>query len=208
MFDVLIREASVRFGVGEKTLPLVQVMLACMTDQEDGGLPGFLEQFKAAGLGSVVQSWLGGGPVAKPITNTQLESVLGSSGGLLELLTSRLGVERDSATSALGYLLPPIVGMLTPGGNLPAALPAEVTRMAAAGASLLAAPEPGTLGGGLMKWLPWVVVVLVVLFALVYWASQHDSPSAPVAAPTPAASQADTGASAPATPASAPASSS
>ncbi len=202
MFDVLIREAAARFGLGDKALPLVQMLLAYMTNKDTGGLAGFLEKFKAANLGPIIQSWLGGGPSAQPITNTQLETVLGGSGGLLSQLTSRLGVGRDNVTSSLGYLLPAIVGRLTPGGSIPAALPPEIATMAAAGHSLLAAPastataEAAATGGGMMKWLPWVVVALAAVFGLSYCGKNRtgDAPatgaSAPaVEAPAPMASE-------------------
>ena len=66
---------------------------------------------------------------------------LGGTGGLLSLITSRLAVNRDNVTSAIGYLLPAIVGRLTPGGSVPATVPPEVASLAAAGQSLLAAPS-------------------------------------------------------------------
>ncbi len=195
MFDVLIREAAARFGLGDKALPLAQMLLAYMTNRDTGGLAGFLEKFKAAGLGPIIQSWLGGGPSAQPVSNSQLETVLGSSGGLLSMLTSRLGVNRDNATSAVGYLLPAIVGRLTPGGSIPAALPAEVSSFAAAGKSLLAAPAaaavaaPAAASGGAMKWLPWLVVAAAALFGLSYCNKNRTAtetaapPAAPVTAP-------------------------
>ncbi|MBK6614283.1 YidB family protein [Ottowia sp.] len=198
MFDVLIREAGARFGLGDKALPLVQMLLAYMTAKESGGLAGFLEKFKAAGFGPIIQSWLGGGPSAQPIGNNQIETVLGSSGGLLSLVTGKLELGRDNVTSALGYLLPAIVGKLTPGGSIPSGLPAQVTSLAAAGQSLLAAPPPSSAvapaaGGGLMKWLPWAIVALAALFGVSYWGKNRtgDAPApveAPVDAPAPAAS--------------------
>ena len=145
MFDVLIREAGARFGLGDKALPVAQMLLAYMTNRDTGGLAGFLEKFKAAGLGPIIQSWLGGGPSAQPVSNSQVETVLGASGGLLSMITARLGVNRDNVTSAIGYLLPAIVGKLTPGGSLPANLPPEVASFAAAGQSLLAAPAAATV---------------------------------------------------------------
>ena len=43
MFDVLTREVAVRFNLGDKALPLLQMLLACMTPKDTGGgLPGFL----------------------------------------------------------------------------------------------------------------------------------------------------------------------
>lgn len=196
MFDVLIREAGARFGLGEKALPVAQMLLAAMTNRDTGGLAGFLEQFKAAGLGPIVQSWLGGGPSAQPVSNSQLESVLGVGGGLLSVITERLGVNRDNVTSAIGYLLPAFVGKLTPGGSLPSSLPPEVESMAAAGHSLLAAPAVATAaqpagGGGVMKWLPWAVVAAAAVFGLSYCNKERSTtepPATPATAPVEPAS--------------------
>ena len=187
MFDVLIREVAVRFNLGDKALPLLQMLLACMTRQDTGGLPGFLEKLKAAGLGPAVQSWLGGGPSAKAVTASQIENALGSAGGLLEQLTGRLDAPRDDVAGALGYLLPYIVGKLTPGGSLPGSLPAEIASVASAGQTLLSAPLPSSGGG--MKWL-WPAVVAAGLLGLSYCRQGGDGvpapASAPVAAPQPA----------------------
>jgi outer membrane protein OmpA-like peptidoglycan-associated protein len=127
---------------------------------------------------------------------------LGSSGGLLSQLTSRLGVGRDNVTSSLGYLLPAIVGRLTPGGSIPSTLAPELASIAAAGHSLLAAPaatvstQAAASSGGLMKWLPWVVVALAAVFGLSYCGKNRtaDAPasgaSAPaIEAPAPVASE-------------------
>jgi outer membrane protein OmpA-like peptidoglycan-associated protein/uncharacterized protein YidB (DUF937 family) len=194
MFEVLVREAAARFGLGDKALQVVQILLAHMTSRDRGGLFGFLEKFKAAGLGPIIQSWLGGGPSAQPISNSQLETVLGSSDGLLSLITDKLDLERDSVTSALGYLLPAIVGRLTPGGSLSAALPPEVKSLAEAGEQLLAAPAVAapvaSSGGGLSRWLPWLIVALAVVFGLFYLGQGKDG-SEPAPAEPPAAAVTD-----------------
>lgn len=207
MFEVLVREAAARFGLGDKALQVVQMLLAYMTSRDRGGVFGFLEKFKAAGLGPIIQSWLGGGPSAQPISNSQLETVLGSSDGLLALITERLGLERDGVTSALGYLLPAIVGRLTPGGSIASTLPAEVLSLAQAGEQLLAAPAvtaPATSGGGaLTRWLPWLIVALAVVFGLTFLGrnkgSEEPAPTPPAAAP--AQPQAGSEPAAPAAPA-------
>ena len=196
MFEVLIREAAARFGLSDKSLPLLQMLLAYMTNKDTGGLVGFLEKFKAAGLGPIIQSWLGGGPAAQPIGNSQLETVLGSSGGLLSMITSRLELPRDNVTSAIGYLLPTIVGKLTPGGSIPSSLPPEVASLAGAGQSLLSAPvaapvAAGGNGGGFMKFLPWIIVAAAALFGLSYCNKNRsgDGTSMPPATTAPAASE-------------------
>jgi outer membrane protein OmpA-like peptidoglycan-associated protein len=91
-------------------------------------------------------------------------------------------------TSALGYLLPAVVGKLTPGGSIPSALPADVAGFAAAGQALLSAPaaaavgEGATAGGGMGKWLPWVIVAAAALFGLSYCAKNRSADTAPVPA--------------------------
>ncbi len=202
MFDVLIREVASRFGLGDKALPLVQMLLAYMTNKDTGGLTGFLEKFKAAGLGPIVQSWLGGGAGAQPISNSQLENVLGSSGGLLSMLAPRLGLGRDKVTSSLGYLLPAIIGKLTPGGSIPAVLPPEIASLASAGlGKLSAAPLLGAIapaaaaagGSSFKKWLPWLIVALAALFGLSYCGKNRGAdapaPATPPAVEAPAATQ-------------------
>jgi outer membrane protein OmpA-like peptidoglycan-associated protein/uncharacterized protein YidB (DUF937 family) len=198
MFEVLIREASARFGLGDKSLPLLQMLLAYITNKDTGGLMGFLEKFKAAGMGPIIQSWLGGGPAAQPVSNSQLETVLGASGGLLSSLTSRLDLPRDNITSALGYLLPTLVGKLTPGGSMPSGVPAEIASLAQAGQALLAAPAVDTAasatGGGVMKWLPWLVVAAAAAIGVTYCSKSGTdappaTPPAAITAPAPAASE-------------------
>ncbi len=187
MFDVFIREAGARFGLGDKALTVAQMLLADMTSPDTGGLMGFLERFKAAGLGPVIQSWLGGGPSAQPINNSQLETVLGASGGLLARVTGLLEVNRDDVTTAIGYLLPAFVGRLTPGGSLPNAIPPEVLSLAAAGRDLLTAPAAmprvTTAGPGLLRWLPWVIVAAAAVIGLAYCGKQERVSSSAPATP-------------------------
>ncbi|MDR2154244.1 MAG: YidB family protein [Burkholderiaceae bacterium] len=156
----------------------MQMLLALMTDKPAGGLIGFLEKFKTAGLGPIVQSWLGGGPAAQPISNSQLETVLGGGDDKLSMLTKRLGLARDDVTSALAYLLPPIVGKLTLGGSVLSKLPAEVVSLADVGQSLLSMPvrdgAKDSSGAGMIKWLPWAIVVLAVLIGLGYYVGNRN----------------------------------
>jgi outer membrane protein OmpA-like peptidoglycan-associated protein/uncharacterized protein YidB (DUF937 family) len=193
MFEVLVREAGARFGLGDKALQLVQMLLALMTNKDSGGLAGFLEHFKTAGLGPIVQSWLGGGPGAQAISNGQLEQAIGATQGPIAILTDHLGAGRENVTSALGYLIPALVGKLTPGGNLPTSLSPEVSALAIAGRQLLDSPARGRLaaageGGGLGRWLPWIIVAVLILLALAYCSQnktepKHAATTAPATSP-------------------------
>ena len=95
-----------------------------MIANSPGGLGGFLDRLKSAGLTSEVASWLGHADAA-PIAAAQVERALGATA--LGGIAARLGLAQGVVSTALGYALPKIVGLLTPGGVVPSGVPAEVT---------------------------------------------------------------------------------
>lgn len=123
MFDGLIDEIAGRFGLGANAGPLVREVLGLMTGSP-GGIGGFLNTLKSAGLSSEVSSWMGQANPA-PMTAQLADRALG--GSTLGAIAGRLGLSPAIASTAIGYALPKLVGMLTPGGAVPASLPAEVT---------------------------------------------------------------------------------
>lgn len=217
MFDLIIREAASRFGLGDKAGPLVQMLLAYLTNKDSGGLPGFISKLTSSGLGNVAQSWLGGGAGALPVSSSQIESLMGGQGGLISNITSKLGIGGSTATSALGFLLPIVIGKLTPGGTVPTSLSSDVMGFisggtsaatfsaskvvstagtAASGATQAAADTAVAEGGSLMKWLPWLAAGIAALFVLSYCNKGGDmakqnadnaKANATAAAPAPAA---------------------
>jgi uncharacterized protein YidB (DUF937 family)/outer membrane protein OmpA-like peptidoglycan-associated protein len=215
MFDLIIKEAASKFGLGDKGGMIVQMLVAFMTNKSTGGLGGFMELFKSKGLGDLASSWLGGGAGAKPISGSQIESVLGGAGGLLGALGAKTGLGGSVVTSALGYLLPSVLGKLTPGGSIPTSLPADVmgfadqgknllggllgggaaaATAAAAGATQLAGNAMGAAGdaakvggGGIMRWLPWVIAAAVAAWLLSNCAGKSGDAAKKAEAPKPAA---------------------
>ena len=125
------RRLAGRFGLGANARTLVREVLT-MISTSPGGLGGFLDKFKSAGLTSEVASWLGR-PDAAPIAAGQVERALGATA--LSGIASRLGLGQGVVSTALGYALPKIVGLLTPGGVVPAGVPAEVTAFLSPAAS-------------------------------------------------------------------------
>jgi OmpA-OmpF porin, OOP family len=79
-----------------------------------GGVSGFIDKFRTAGLGSEVASWLGrtdGAALAGP----QVERALGSTA--LGGIASRLGIGSGVVATAIGYILPKLIGQITPAGS-------------------------------------------------------------------------------------------
>lgn len=86
-------------------------------DGEHGGLDALVAKFSQAGLGDVVNSWIGHG-ANLPISADQLSGVLGSDA--VGAIASRLGVDPAQASGQLAQLLPGLIDRLTPHGALPA----------------------------------------------------------------------------------------
>jgi uncharacterized protein YidB (DUF937 family)/outer membrane protein OmpA-like peptidoglycan-associated protein len=144
MFDLIIKEVASRFGLGDKAAPLVQMLVAFMTNKDTGGLSGFINLFKSKGMGDLVSSWMGGSAAPLGINHAQIENVFGGKGGMLETVLGKTGLSSGTALSALSFLLPSLLGKLTPGGSVPTSLSSEISSFAEKGSGLLG----GLLGAG------------------------------------------------------------
>jgi outer membrane protein OmpA-like peptidoglycan-associated protein/uncharacterized protein YidB (DUF937 family) len=120
MIDDAINDIAGRFGLGAKAGQLVNEVVNLMTGTP-GGIGGFIDKFRSAGLGTEVASWLGKADGAT-LTGPAVERVLGSAplGGI----ASRLGLGTGVVATAIGALLPKLIGQITPGGVIPSGTPA------------------------------------------------------------------------------------
>jgi OOP family OmpA-OmpF porin len=195
-FDTLIDDLAGRFGVGANARTLVKEILT-MISTSPGGLGGFLDTLKSAGLTSEVGSWLGR-PDAAPVAAGQIERALGATA--LGGIASRLGLGQSAVSTALGYALPKIIGLLTPGGAIPAGVPPAVTaflsqpRLAAvteqvAPTRIDVLPASAESEPTIRRWLwPALAALAVVAVLSSFWSTLNRIPPAqPVAnAPAPA----------------------
>ena len=81
-----------------------------------GGLTGLLQQFRSAGLGDAVASWIGTGQNTA-IDGTQLTAALGPD--TVGDMAGRLGIPQQEAASELAVMLPRLIDQLTPEGRVP-----------------------------------------------------------------------------------------
>ena len=116
MFDSIISEAQEKFGLGDKSGGLLASLLGLIANPANGGFSGFINRFKDAGLGDLVNSWITTGDNT-PISDEQLESALGED--TLNSVAEQSGVDKATATSALGFMTPHVVDALTPDGEVP-----------------------------------------------------------------------------------------
>ena len=125
MFDVLLKELAKRLNLGGKidgsaslsgANALLGMVLSLMFDERRGGFSGFIDRFRAKGLGDAVTSWFGNGE-NKSLSTAQLELVLGPQ--VLAQMASRLDLAPNVVATALGQLIPTVIDKLSPDGRLP-----------------------------------------------------------------------------------------
>jgi outer membrane protein OmpA-like peptidoglycan-associated protein/uncharacterized protein YidB (DUF937 family) len=120
--DNLISESGRRSGIGAAAEPLTRELLRLMTGGP-GGLGGFLDRFRSAGLGAEISSFLGGRSDV-PLPPKTVDSVIGET--TVASMARRVGVAPAAASSAMGFEIPKLIALLTPGGKVPAVLPADI----------------------------------------------------------------------------------
>jgi outer membrane protein OmpA-like peptidoglycan-associated protein/uncharacterized protein YidB (DUF937 family) len=120
--DNLISESGRRTGIGAAAEPLTRELLKFMLGGP-GGLSAFLDRFRTAGLGSEVASFLGGRNDA-PLLPKTVDTVIGES--TIAGMAKKAGLEPAAASTAIGFEIPKLIGMLTPDGKVPSAFPSEI----------------------------------------------------------------------------------
>ncbi len=108
-------------GQGGGQGALLQAVLAMLAGQggqsgQGGGLADLVARFQQAGLGDVMNSWIGTGQ-NQPVSADQLGGVLGSD--VLSQLTQHTGMDSGDLLGQLSQMLPQVVDHLTPNGQLP-----------------------------------------------------------------------------------------
>jgi uncharacterized protein YidB (DUF937 family) len=178
LFDGIVAGVARQFGLGDKARSLIGWLLSLITSSKVGGLSGFLDHMRHAGLGSLVQDMMGTGEKA-PLSSNQVESLFGRNA--LSSIASKLGIGETLATSAVATALPNLIGALTPNGVVPDRLPAEAEsfmrdasqavgaaghHVAAAGRQAVGAAQQAASSANVWLWslLPLLGLGLLVVF--------------------------------------------
>jgi uncharacterized protein YidB (DUF937 family) len=82
---------------------------------QNGGLAGVLEKFKAGGLAEQAASWVGKGENL-PISADQISSVLGS--GAIAEMAAKFGIDPADLSAKIAEHLPTVVDKMTPDGEV------------------------------------------------------------------------------------------
>ena len=159
----IVDEVTTKYGLGSQGGPLVKELLVLVTGGP-GGIGGFVERLKSAGLGNLVSSWLGKTDAA-PLSVPQVEGALGQ--GTVDRIAQKLGLSGSVVGPALAYLVPKIIGFLTPSGSIPTNVPPQVSAFLSQSSAAPRVAEP-LRRSGFPRWL-WPLLALLVLAALAWW---------------------------------------
>jgi outer membrane protein OmpA-like peptidoglycan-associated protein/uncharacterized protein YidB (DUF937 family) len=134
--DAVLAEAGNQFGISSaKSSSLLSSLIAMITETP-GGLGGFLDRLRRAGLADTVSSWLGGGTPRAMNTST-LEAAVGRDS--IDRIASKAGLPSSTAASALAFMLPNVIQRLAPGGVIPTHLSSDVLAYASGATAAVAA---------------------------------------------------------------------
>jgi len=116
LFDSIVTEAREKFDIGDKANALLSVLLAMISDKENGGFSGFLKSFSEADLGDLASSWVNSS-ANMPISYEQTESVFSEQ--TLKEMSEETGIDYQTTTFATAFMIPHIIDELTPNGEIP-----------------------------------------------------------------------------------------
>lgn len=157
LFDNLQDEVADKFQLGDKAGALLSALVDLITS---GGLASFLDKFRRVGLGEIAETWVSRG-ANTPLSVQQTEDALGTE--TINTLASKAGLSSNVATSALAFMIPAVVDLLTPDGIV-----ADNRNIVAAPASQ---EVTATTQNGDNPSLRWLLPLLIIglLFAITIW---------------------------------------
>jgi uncharacterized protein YidB (DUF937 family) len=97
---------------------LLNTAIELLNSPQVGGLSGLVQAFKDKGLGELAASWISTGKNLS-VTGEEVQSVLGQE--QIQKIAQALGITNQNVSAGLAGLLPELIDMLTPDGQLPQA---------------------------------------------------------------------------------------
>jgi uncharacterized protein YidB (DUF937 family) len=88
-----------------------------LINNQPGGLHGLIQQFEENGAGGIIRSWVSNGE-NQPISADELQNVVGSDA--IAAMAQKLGMQPNEVSGKLSQVLPHIVNVATPDGQVPA----------------------------------------------------------------------------------------
>lgn len=111
LFDGVADALKAKLGGDQGNMALVAMEMF----NQNGGLTGIIDKFKAGGLAEQAASWVGKGDNL-PISAEQISSVMGD--GAIAEMAAKFGFTPEILSSKIAEYLPGVVDKLTPDGEV------------------------------------------------------------------------------------------
>src|SRR5262245_66241357 len=108
VLDAVLSETGSELGITNSSAGSVLSGLLSLINRDEGGIGGFLDRFRRAGVGNLVSSWLSGD--ARPVTPAAVENAIGHDA--IDRIGSRAGLSFATAASAIAFMLPKLIQRL------------------------------------------------------------------------------------------------
>ena len=118
ILDQMIAEVSGGSAQAGEAPALPRAMQALLGQGQASGLAGLVQRFESAGLGHLIQSWIGNGP-NQSISPQQVHQALGDE--KVQQMSNESGLPVAQLLGLLAQHLPSLVDRLTPNGTMPPA---------------------------------------------------------------------------------------
>src|SRR5688572_33116166 len=103
MLDALIRQAE-QLGLGSNAKRVIGLLVDVIFSGRPGGFSGFGQRFEQAGLGSLLQSWIGGTPGDNALQPDQFNAAFGQHE--VSRMANAVGVPAATINLAGAAILP------------------------------------------------------------------------------------------------------
>ncbi len=176
--DTVISETAQRLNLGDTAGPLVREVLGLLMGSP-GGVAGVIAKLREAGFGGLLSDWFAGRAQA-PLPPHAVQQIFGPAS--LAEVAQRLGISRDRTDGVVGDVLPRLIALLAPGGQVSQGAVNDAGRRLAA---VLPAEMAGlTKGGPAPPWTPFrttLPVAALIGLAAILWSQV--GPRTPPAVP-------------------------
>jgi outer membrane protein OmpA-like peptidoglycan-associated protein/uncharacterized protein YidB (DUF937 family) len=177
VLDSVVNEVGNQFSMSTTNANSLLSGLLSFITQQEGGLSGFLDRFRRAGVGNVVSSWLNG--EIKSVSPETVENALGRD--TISGIASKAGLPFSSAATAIAFMLPRLVQRLAPGGAIPSRLPPDImtyvtgptAAMASGARQAVHAAEAAVQQTSRRGYLWSVLALLALLLLFVFWLARR-----------------------------------
>jgi len=176
-FDSVVSDVGDQFSMSTITASSLLSGLLSFITQQEGGLSGFLDRFRRAGMGNTVSSWLNG--ETESITPDTVENALGRD--TINGIASKADLPSSWAAAAIAFIIPRLVHRLAPGGALPVRLPEDIISYVTGPTAAIASSarqgvqvaETAVQKTDRRRYVWPVVALLALLLLFVFWLARR-----------------------------------